>query len=321
MAVVTGTRAGVAGEPPRIAPTWALWTVTAAVLALMVLGSLADYAISETLLNESSTLGRLGAAAGWFPSLIALSCAGTLLVLAAKDTQISPTFRRIQRAGGGTLIVGSLAGYAAAPSYWNEGETSTPADFFSWGAVGVVLTCASVGFSWWIGRDAPARQLRMVAVFFLLVVTLQSAIIFVVKLLWLRPRMRLIVQDIGVEFEPWWIIGYPDAQRFLDAGIPKDDFKSFPSAHTGNAAVSVTLAGLATLRERVVRAIPWFFALGLLWTSAVAGSRIIVGAHFLTDTTVGFLVTFVCTVSLYWLLFGSRAFGGQEVTYNTRIKK
>lgn len=315
-----GTREGAAGVAPRIAPTWALWAVSATVVALMALGSAADYAVSAAVLNESSVFGRLGAAAGWFPTLIALSCAGTLLILASKDTQVSATLRHTQRGAGGLLIVASLAGYAASPSYWNEGGTSSPATFLSWGAVGLALTCTSVGFSWWFGRGATGSQLRIVAVFFLLVVALQSVIIFVVKLIWVRPRMRLIVEDVGVGFQPWWVIGYPDAQRFLAAGIPKDDFKSFPSAHTGNAAVSVALAGLATLRERMVRTIPWFFALGLLWTAAVAVSRIIVGAHFLTDTTVGFLITFVCTVGLYRLLVRSRAFDGQRVSSDTRIE-
>lgn len=315
-------REGAVRSAPPLAPTWALWIIAAAAVALMALGSVADYAISANLLNEGSVFGRLGAAAGWFPALIALSCAGTLLILAARDTQITATWRHTQRGVGALLVVASFATYpVVAPSYWNEGGVSTPAVTLVWAVVGLALTCGSVGLAVWFGKGATPGSLRKVAVFLLLVVALQTIIIFVVKLIWLRPRMRLVVQDVGVEFKPWWAIGYPNVQRFLDLGIPKDDFKSFPSAHTGNAAVAMALSTLGTLRERLVRTIPWIFALGLLWTVGVAASRIVVGAHFLTDTTVGFVVTFVCILVLYWLHFGARAFDRQIVNDATSIKQ
>jgi undecaprenyl-diphosphatase len=55
---------------------------------------------------------------------------------------------------------------------------------------------------------------------------------------------------------------------------------SFPSGHAANAAVLATLGGLL-LRRR------WAWTAGGVYVALVAGSRVVVGAHWFTDTVVG----------------------------------
>lgn len=55
---------------------------------------------------------------------------------------------------------------------------------------------------------------------------------------------------------------------------------SFPSGHAANAAVIATIAGLLVRR-------PWAWAAGVVYVVLVAASRVVLGAHWFTDTVVG----------------------------------
>ncbi|MGN6744254.1 MAG: phosphatase PAP2 family protein [Amnibacterium sp.] len=55
---------------------------------------------------------------------------------------------------------------------------------------------------------------------------------------------------------------------------------SFPSGHTANAAVIATVGGLLARRR-------WAWLVGALYVALVAVSRVVVGAHWFTDTVVG----------------------------------
>lgn len=55
---------------------------------------------------------------------------------------------------------------------------------------------------------------------------------------------------------------------------------SFPSGHTANAAVIATVGGLLARRR-------WAWLAGGVYVVLVAASRIVLGAHWLTDTVVG----------------------------------
>ncbi|MCR5208007.1 MAG: phosphatase PAP2 family protein [Eubacterium sp.] len=73
-----------------------------------------------------------------------------------------------------------------------------------------------------------------------------------------------------------------------------DANKSFPSGHTGAAGISYALIMLnSTLcpKKRSVRALFWFIP--VVFTGLVAVSRIVVGAHFMSDVLMGGTFSFV----------------------------
>lgn len=113
-------------------------------------------------------------------------------------------------------------------------------------------------------------------------------IISLVKMGWSRSRVRMLVIHPEYFFNPWWILGSADEGEALARGISSEEFKSFPSGHTANAAVlPYLLPILAWMSERGRNLI------------RPAASRIGVGAHFLTDVTAGTIVSFLIVLAAH----------------------
>ncbi len=101
-----------------------------------------------------------------------------------------------------------------------------------------------------------------------------------------RVRFRTI-NVLGDEslFTPWYTI---NGKRAFD-GLPDDCCKSFPSGHTFSAGMIFTLLLLPDLfdwaNKRWLKAVLWTCCCG--YVACVAVSRIMAGAHYLTDVTAG----------------------------------
>ena len=102
------------------------------------------------------------------------------------------------------------------------------------------------------------------------------------KMLWGRIRFRDFGEDIS-RFVPWYKIDFFSG------------YNSFPSGHTANMAIifafPLWLAAIGKSRKTVVIS---YVVIGIC-TAAMAISRIFIGAHFLSDITVGFYISFAAT--------------------------
>ena len=123
---------------------------------------------------------------------------------------------------------------------------------------------------------------------------------FVVKLIIHRPRYRYCVREGVTDFYNWWqtckeykeII---DKKLVIDGFlIDKEEFKSFPSGHSGTAAIMMMFLPYTSLFfNRMKGKETLMFYLGFAWTLLMMFSRMLVGAHFLTDTCMGAMVIMV----------------------------
>ena len=262
----------------------------AVVLAVLLvvclcLGSVFDYQISCVLFDPANLYGRVIEALGELPFELCASAAGVMLVRAGDRG----------RAAGWVQTVLGVAVNVAVAAYEVHGALRL-------GSRVAVLACA-VSFAVIVlgnivifraTRGAAPAELRRWAVMVLAVWAIQAVILnLVVKPLWSRPRMRVIAVTPGLEFQPWWRIGHPGKAGFIAAGVAKDGFKSFASGHTAHAAIGLMLAGLPAAglkREPSHRRMVFWVAVAV--TAAVALGRIIAGAHFVSDVTCGFALTF-----------------------------
>ena len=109
------------------------------------------------------------------------------------------------------------------------------------------------------------------------------------KMLWGRIRFRDFGEDIS-RFVPWYKIDFFSG------------YNSFPSGHTANMAIifAFPLWLAATRKSRKTVAIS-YVVIGIC-TAAMAVSRIFIGAHFLSDITVGFYISFAATEAVRLIL-------------------
>jgi len=75
-----------------------------------------------------------------------------------------------------------------------------------------------------------------------------------------------------------------------------EEFKSFPSGHTANAFVMLAYCMFVPYFKKIKA--NYFIAFALIWGGLVALSRVVLGAHFLSDVLVGGYIT---TVTFYVL--------------------
>lgn len=140
------------------------------------------------------------------------------------------------------------------------------------------------------------------AVLFILVILSDIVIVNIIKNVQARPRMRLIMTDKSVCFLNWWESGRALKNSLVQAGVSAEEFRSFPSGHSANASLIMLFSLLpASGRKRNL-----FFMAGVIWTLSVALSRIIMGAHFLSDTAAGFAIGLAVFVTLTSILFPAK---------------
>lgn len=136
-------------------------------------------------------------------------------------------------------------------------------------------------------RGADRSTVIRVAAVFLLVIFADILVVNLIKIPWGRARMRLVAVDDRAYFMPWWQPDKALRDTLVAAGVAAE-FKSFPSGHTANASSLMLLCLLPQLSPKLAGKQGALFLLGFVWTSLVAASRIVMGAHYLTDTIVGF---------------------------------
>ncbi|MCQ2479876.1 MAG: phosphatase PAP2 family protein [Clostridia bacterium] len=104
------------------------------------------------------------------------------------------------------------------------------------------------------------------------------------KALWGRIRFRNLDGEF-TNFTPWYIINGNTGQH------------SFPSGHTASAGMSYMLMLLPFVSARCREYKSVLFIGGFLYTSMVAFTRLVMGAHYLSDVVIGSAISFSLTIA------------------------
>lgn len=151
-------------------------------------------------------------------------------------------------------------------------------------------------------------------------VALANILIMIIKDPVGRMRFRAINTDLGQNiinshqvkgFTGWWVSNGQPSKSVLDSfantyGVD-DAFKSFPSGHTCSAGTVYALIMIPTLfeytgKKEKLGATIACWAVPIVYTMLVAISRIMVGAHYMSDVTFGGTLSFVCMI-IAWEVF------------------
>lgn len=127
------------------------------------------------------------------------------------------------------------------------------------------------------------RKLVILAVTGLAVMAVQTLTVEGLKYLWGRVRFRDLIAA-----------GSYDAFTSFYSPNGINGNKSFPSGHTASAGMCYLLLLLPFVSEKLKDKTKLMFVISFVYTGIVAFTRLVMGAHYLSDVAVGSLISFTC---------------------------
>jgi len=242
-----------------------------------------DLPISQFLYDQSNLLGRFGEAVGEVPGVLVgvFGCAA-LLFTYKRNSKFSKISSYIF---GGLFLV--LLSFMAAglPTHYIEMP--------SW--VTYVFTIIYIFGAVYIVKKTPEAlypKLRKLAWIAVLTFITETIAINLIKFGWSRVRFRDLLESTEA-FSAW----------FIPRGFTGNtEYTSFPSGHVANASVILFITLLPSVYQKLRKYQNWFYVISFVWIGLIMVSRIIMGAHFLSDTIVGLWVT-VVILQLFQIVF------------------
>ena len=174
------------------------------------------------------------------------------------------------------------------------GETSDTIAYFLLGACMTFLL-------FYLTQRLPSSFLNKMLIWALIVwgtAFISQVLTHLLKAVAARPRYRaMFMMDDFTIYRRWFQFqwGIPEIEEDLVAlyNASSDWFKSFPSGHTSAGTMVITLTLIPSLFTKTNTFTKKFITVFVViaYVLAVMFSRILVGAHFLTDVTFGALIT------------------------------
>lgn len=243
-------------------------------LLFLIIGTFADLSISKLIYSPESWFPKLFELIGETPGmLIGLFCCSLLII--TRDSS-SKVLSIIQLIGFSILMIL----FSLMTSFMLFHYLGIKSGFGLIALSSIFIIVAFFAASKLdTTQKAAIRRAAFIGIFLILFAIISVNII---KVLWGRQRFRSMQDDMTV-FTHWY-----NRQTFASG----EEFKSFPSGHSANSAVIMWITLLPTFikslkgKETILKTI----AFG--WILCVMASRIMAGAHFLSDVTVGTFCTF-----------------------------
>ena len=219
---------------------------------------------------------------------------------------LQTTLRRKELPTWGKIIcyVVSACTYAASvflaarelPS--TNGFSNEKLTILSYAIAAVVFAGAYVG-GFLVCRKGDAKQLWFIlfAMGFIAIFLLPGG--YFIKLVIHRPRFRLFKQDAEIPFLNWWetydyktfLANHPDHVYENGLILTKEEFKSFPSGHAGTGIImAMFLPFMAYFFPKLKGKEVMLFYIGFGYGLLMMFSRLLCGAHYLSDTCMGALL-------------------------------
>lgn len=252
-------------------------SIMVVILGVLAIGDL-DYTVSKNIINRHSLFGEFFNILGEVPANLAMLIGTTILFGSRKKKGKVSTILKATIAITFMFLVSELTVVNSVRYIFEFSETGFPKWALAISAFGGLLLFGTAVYALFKFRPEQFMKWRKQGLILLLLVIMEILIVNVLKIIWARPRMRSITSV--EQFKHWYEINGP---------MNSEEFKSFPSGHTANAFTMLAYTLFIPKDRKVLMRNFTMFA--ILWGVCTALSRVILGAHFLSDVFVGGYVT------------------------------
>lgn len=265
-------------------------------LFLFILGTFFDLKLSLLVYNKNSIYGIIGASFGELPAWFMLSIAGVIVYKISKFINIKQKKILCIAFSVILLTMSFLLIYYSESVIYNG--LATYLNTWLRLLIAFLLFVFFVFFSFKVIDINDKYILIKIAFIILLTIIVQIVLTTLLKYIWSRPRFRLIAlgsenYDVYDLFRSWYQPGKGLAGKVF-ADEASEQFKSFPSGHTSSAACSFLFFFIPSLNIRLRNSVKYriiSLIIAVIFTFVIAYSRIVYGAHYLTDVSFGFFIT------------------------------
>ncbi|WP_333589953.1 phosphatase PAP2 family protein [Ligilactobacillus acidipiscis] len=264
-------------------------------VVLLVIAAFGDLWISNTVINYRSVFGTVFQSVGEFPQYLIFVISGQIALTFAFKIQGSVLFKCLLGSGGLAVSGWQLKQYLnEVESYFLSVSSnldhhkpiglansdnaaaalSVGKAYWIWLLIFVILT---VAFQYWLGHFQleTIQRLLLVAVFASLTVWFSLQVNQGLKEIWGRVRPYELNKTQS-NFTNWLTIN----------GVT--GHKSFPSGHTQAATLLIVFSWFFKGKTQKV----WWIS-GIVYGALMGLSRVVIGAHFMSDVVFSFFLTAV----------------------------
>lgn len=281
----------------------AISVVFVSLIFLVVIGSFFDLKISDLLyLGEtfdSNFFGILFSYIGIIPAFLGWAFLGSSILALIRKKQLEDKKRKWFIALSVFLIV--LSFFFFCNTLFMVNESSFSVHWLLAYSIGIMcIIIVSVG-GYKMAQKSDNDDLLSHILFITSISIIAMIMVMIVKEIASRPRYRFVMEDSREYFKNWWQSG-----RYIEKeviyNVTSDEFSSFPSGHSAYSMFAIFIFPLiAEYNYKTRKYKLLLFFIGLIWWLLTALSRITVGAHYLTDVSVGGIIV-LFSYFIVWLI-------------------
>ena len=297
-------------------PTWLFLAFAGVCVIGILVGSFVDLSFSKAVASTSNGLGAFVETFGETLAFAPFGMAAAMVFLAFRKKEA--TWMKVLAWAALIIVIGVGTYFLGDFVYGKTGAPDKDGTLFFGLRVeskilafgyGFVITAIFAAITFFIVDQNKEEELLRVGLALLAAMALQWLLLHFLKRIGGRPRFRflyLIGADSGVwegahyDFLNWW--------QFTWYKNPGNDyFKSWPSGHSATAGVALLFGLLPHVLKKNFKYDTYIlFGCGALYGFFVAFSRILAGAHYLSDVSMGLLIG--CLVSYVSALLADKLF-------------
>lgn len=283
------------------------------VTVVFLAGVFIDFKVTQKLFMPDNIIGKIGETVGEIPTFLLLNFSCALLF----------RFHFIGNKKAKVLsIIISLALVLGAAVYGGKHLTdligrvtlqaTAPYKYLLWALISLAYIACTMPFAFMI-KEEFRKEAFSFAVFFLVLIGCSVLLMQAAKMIWIRPRYRTLVALYGDDASYFWknvgevqffwnfnklygveALGQDRVQNAMEIlGISKwgkEEFYSFPSGHTLNSLICASSFLFATFIPKL-KGKELYFRIGFyVFSALIAFTRIMRGAHNLTDVAFGYFL-------------------------------